>query len=290
MVSVKQVLKYLACPADGRELIINEKKLLCTNCKEEFQIIHDDTISLLPKSRYNLAPGDTRNEYLTWYSKLLKGNQYAIKKEKKNFLPLNLSRGFDLETISNIELFNNEIVCEVGSGKRSLSIDYAKQAKIVFHTDLDLSDIENARKKAKKLGISNIIFIFCNYFHLPFRKLSLPIMICTGNLGRHGLEHDKKLLEQVSTKACKNAKIYLDFVAKERKIVFYAKDGYSNFGISKKNLITKLEQFNLKIEEIHGIGYAPMMREFSPKTYKLINEIFKTILPPSRWFVKATKN
>jgi len=287
MSNLELALSYLACPDDKGSLNSTNNHLICQSCKREFRILNCNTIELLPKHPFHPNLEKSRKGYTKWYSKLLEGNQYSIEKNDKKSTSLPIE--FDNDLVSKIQLSKNEFVCEVGSGRRNLSLKYAKNSKFVFHTDLDIEDIEKARVEAKRNNLDNILFVMCNYFHLPFKPASLPYVINTGVLGRHGNEHDEKLLEQICNVTKKGGNIIIDFNAKERKIISTAVDGSLKFNVLKKEIISLILKFNLKIEKIYGLGYLPMIRNYSPLSYKIGNTICKYFLPPSRWLV-ITKN
>jgi ubiquinone/menaquinone biosynthesis C-methylase UbiE len=277
-----EVIHVLSCPDDSGDLELCENFLKCTICEKSFLMPYNDTVILLPSNSYHPSSDNTRKDYFDWYDNLKKGTQYNRKRNKPKFLPTKLSLGIDNEISSKIPSFKDEMVCEVGSGRRALSLKYAKFSKIIFHTDMDLDDIEYVRMKAKTLGLNNMIFIMCNYFHLPFKHNSIDNLICTGNLGRHGIDHDRKLTKEICQKTKINGNVIVDFSAKERTKIPYAKKDFQ-FAFKKIDILDFLTTFGLSQTKTFGIGYIPIIHDFSLWSYKIGNFFSKLILPPSRW-------
>jgi|TARA_B110000438_G_C15801278_1_gene645279 ubiquinone/menaquinone biosynthesis C-methylase UbiE/uncharacterized protein YbaR (Trm112 family) len=284
-------LEFLACPEDLGTLVKKENTLVCKSCNKEFKILNENTVELLPSEHYKVKLDTTPEYYKIWYDNLLLGNQYVKTdlKDEKIIIPTFLPRGFDEELVSKITFPQSSIVCEVGSGVKSLSLQYAKKSKLVFHTDFDLKDIENARKSARDQNLKNIVFVMCNYFHLPFKENSLPIVINTGVLGRHGAEHDDKLLEGLSKITAYGGKLIFDAYSMERKILPDINKVGRNFAYHKKDISSIISKFDLHIEKITGVGYMPIIGNQINKLYSIVNKISKIFLPPSRWIVNCNK-
>jgi 2-polyprenyl-3-methyl-5-hydroxy-6-metoxy-1,4-benzoquinol methylase len=283
---LETAIHYLGCPDDNEKLFIDGKFLVCQVCKRKFRILNENTIELLPKNPYKPKLAKSSKQYSEWYPKLLEGDQYSGERPNSKKV-LNVDN-YDLEMISKIKISQDDIICEVGSGIRSLSLQYAKKAKIVFHTDLDLEDINVARKEAKNKKLENIFFILCNYFNLPFKKKSLPYVICTGILGRHGKEHDEKLLKEITIKLEGKGKFVTTINSKMKKI-FFVNAAHQHYGIKKTEIVDLFSKFNCKIVSIEGLAFLPNSRNASKYGYKILNPISKLFFPPSMWLVKITK-
>ena len=291
MTILDDALEYLACPDDLGTLVKTDNYLTCQSCHKTFKILNENIIELLPKEHYHIKSNDTPEYYKIWYDNLLSGNQYVKTQDddKKVIIPTFLPGGFDKELVSKVDFPTSSIICEVGSGVKSLSIQYAKKSKLVFHTDFDLKDIVNSRKLARDQNLKNIVFVMCNYFHLPFKENSLPIVINTGILGRHGAEHDDKLLEGMSKVVAYGGKLIFDFYAMERGILPDVNKVGRNFAYSKSSISSLISKFNLHREKIIGVGYMPIIGKQSDKIYKIGNLIAKKLLPPARWVVTCSK-
>ncbi len=284
---LETAMNYLCCPDDYEKLSIDENFLVCQLCKRKFRILNKNIVELLPKNPYKPKSAQSNKQYSEWYQKLLEGKQYSGERPNSKKV-LNVDN-YDLEMISKIEILREDIICEVGSGIRSLSLQYAKKAKIVFHTDLDLEDINIAMTEAKNRKLENVFFVLCNYFNFPFKKKSLSYAICTGILGRHGKEHDEKLLKEITSKLKIKGKFVITINSNMQKI-FFVKASHQYYGIKKTEIAALFSKFNCRIVSIEGLSFLPNARNTSKYSYKIFNPISKLFFSPSLWFVKTIKN
>lgn len=272
-------LKYLSCPDDFNPLAIVDNNIKCTYCNRKFKLHKDNILELLPINPYD--PGNENvSTYRIYYNRVRSVKKYSgITNLQK------IHHSFDKEEISKIPLSNNDIICEVGSGIKSLSLKYAEKSAIVFHTDLVYDDIITVREEAIKRNLNNMIFVVCNYFHLPFLPNLFDCVISTGNFGRHGYPHDKRLLEQISRITKKNGKIIIDFMTKLRNIL----DRNKEYDVDKNEIYLMMKNQNLKIISFEGIGVPPYFFYNRAILYKIFNILFKSFIPPARWLVKIKK-
>lgn len=286
---LEKTILFLGCPNDSKPIKIFQDKLVCEFCQNEFKIINENTIELLPSKSFKLRiENNTTKSYSEYYSDLLTvGHSRDSKKRLWGTKTKTIPKGFVdklLTLVSNA--VGNEIVCDIGAGSGDYSLILAKNSKYVFHCDLDLEAILFARAQAENLELNNILFIRCNYFYLPFRDDSLPFITCIDVLLR-GREHDDSLIKEIFKKLQINGKALLDFHSKERIKINKSIDPDGCY--SKNEIFSILSRFNFKVTFISGMGFAPTINKLPKTLYTLTNFSFKKILPPARWIVKVIK-
>lgn len=277
-------LPYLACPDDGGSLEISDSKLLCKSCKTSFRIINENTVELIAKNSFKMVSSDTVDSYSKYYSELREIGHPT--NSKTRLWGLNSTSGFVdnlRKTISKI--VGKKIVCDIGAGVGNYSLFLAQKSDFVFHCDLDMEALDVARQKAKKVNLKNIFFVRCDYLYLPFTSNSLPCLTCIDVLEK-GREHDTKLIKQITNKS--KDLVVIDFHSKERTKLNRAPDWDRRY--SKKEIIEVLNDFNLKLLKIEGMGYLPTIRNFPQTIFNIGNLVSKAFFPPARWLVTACKN
>jgi ubiquinone/menaquinone biosynthesis C-methylase UbiE len=288
MVELEKAVSFLACPNDEGNLNLSNGLLTCNTCGSEFKILENDIVDLVPKTQINLDASKTPEGYLKDYTNLAKENHEEISKESYQALELDTRlQGYLLENQQEmLKIIDNNVLCDVGAGVGDHSLEFSKKSPLVFHCDLDMRIIKIAKKKAKQMDLDNILFVRSDYLSLPFKKNSLPQVVCTGAMGRWGIVHDSLLVAQISKVIKKDGKVIMDFMAKERKGI--PDDEFKKNRISKKEISSLLKKFNLQISNVKGIGYMPSSIKASNNVYKIGNVFSKMALGPSRWLVTAT--
>lgn len=280
-------LTFLACPNCLQSLTNNKKILHCISCKSDFQILDENIINLVGNNSFDFKTTISSKIY-SEYSHLRNLGHPIVEKTRLWGLESKFGISGFVSTLRNkiLSLLDDEIICDIGAGVGNYSLFFAKQAKLVFHCDLDLEVLLAAAKEAKKQKINNILFIRCDYLYLPFRPNSLHCITSIDVLEK-GYEHDSKLIEQISKKLIPNGKYIIDFHSKERTKLTKAPitDRYS-----KDELTALLISNNLSIIEIFGMGYLPTIRNFSRFFYSICNTLCKLFFPPARWLVIGRKN
>ena len=287
--------KYFVCPNDGGKLESLSHALICRTCNEKFKIINENTVDLVSKNSPIIELNSSTDWYRNFYSNAKKTRigdlpsslQYTPFSKVKRF-------GFMKQALKIIQKFTkNQFVCDIGAGRGDYSLALANQASLVFHCDLDMKAINTARKEANKLRLKNIIFVRCDYFHLPFHPNSIPFITCFGSLLR-GKDHDEKILEQFSRIVKKDGMLFVDFVGKERTKITHAK--FQELKYTKNELSVLFDRFNLKIIKIQGLSYiiiptvlGHLIRKLPFSIYNIIDSFSKLFFPPSRWFVVGHK-
>ena len=282
---IESSLPFIACPNDGSSLKISEKTLICSNCNSSFEILDDNIIELLPSKSFDIEiKNKTAKVYEEYYSDLKNIGHSRDPNKRLWHAPTGFVNSHRTEVLHHL---NGEIISEIGAGIGLYSIPMAKHAKLVFHCDLDKEAIFTAQKEAKNQNLSNILFIISNYFSLPFKSNSIHTISCLDVLLR-GYEHDKKVLEQISSKIQSSGMVLIDFHSKERSKINKNLDLDGCY--SQNQISSFLHEFGLVTEQIIGVGFAPTYENLPSSIYKIIDKICQFLFPPARWIVKAQKN
>lgn len=279
-------LEFLACPNCSGTLYLSHDTLACQSCKAEFKILNENTIELVAQESFRFKTTETTEVYSEYSDLRNAGHPTNEKMRLWGWESKYGISGFVTKLRKTImRVMQNEIICDIGAGVGNYSLHFAKKAKLVFHCDLDLEAINVASQEAKKQNLKNILFIRCDYLHLPFRLNSLSCITSIDVLEK-GREHDTKLIEEISSKTIVGGLVIVDFHSKERTKLTRAPktDRYSKYEI-----IGLLNNYNLRVITIKGMGYLPTLRNFSVSAYNIGNLICRLFFPPARWLVTARK-
>lgn len=279
-------LQFLACPNCSGALYHSHDALACKSCKSEFKILNENTIELVAQESFRFKTTETTEAYSEYSDLRNIGHPINEKMRLWGWESKYGISGFVTKLRNTIiHMIQNEIICDIGAGVGNYSLHFAKKAKLVFHCDLDLEAINVASQEAKKQNLKNILFIRCDYLHLPFRSNSLSCITSIDVLEK-GREHDTKLIEEISGKTIVGGLVIVDFHSKERTKLTRAPktDRYS-----KSEIIDLLNNYNLRVLTIKGIGYLPTVRNFSVAAYNIGNLICRLFFPPARLLVTARK-
>lgn len=172
MIDIEKAVSFLACPNDEGNLNLSNDLLTCNTCGDKFKILDDDTIDLTPKHKLNWISLKPLEGYLKDYTNLTKERSEDISEESYQALELDTRlQGYLLENQKEmLRIIDNNVLCDVGAGVGDHSLEFSKKSSLVFHCDLDMGIIKIAKKKAKDLGLDNILFVRSDYLTLPFKK------------------------------------------------------------------------------------------------------------------------
>ena len=178
------IKNLLQCPnCKYEKLILNEKELVCSQCKEQYPIIFDIPI-LITKSKceklgLNYHDTNIQNEIinsndfqknnngiLNYIKNILRGTNgilYGKIKEPKKYPFANVP-------FSKIEKNSKEILLDIGCGWGRWTINAAQKNYTSVGIDLSLKSLMIARTICKELNIQNCDFICCDVLDLPLKK------------------------------------------------------------------------------------------------------------------------
>ena len=182
--TIENIKNLLNCPNCKYEtLILSEKKLFCSQCKETYPIIFDIPI-LITKNKckklgLNYYETDIQNQIinsndfkknkngiLNYIKNILKGTSgilYKKIKEPKKYPLANIP-------FPSIDNYNEKKLLDIGCGWGRWTINAAQKNYISIGIDLSLKSLIAAKTICKELSIQNCDFICCDVLDLPLKK------------------------------------------------------------------------------------------------------------------------
>ena len=287
---VSEIFPVLICPDDGSNLLLENNKLICTDCKRNF-IIDKNIIDLRPKENLNIDDLNVVKIYKTYYKNLVTYGSGGEKIGTFGISSNSISRGFVKDVLSLIgkHISRNMFICDIGAGSGDYSVELSKKCKFMLHCDLDLNGIKIAQETAKKHKIDNIVFLYCNYFKLPLKNKMIDLIYSIDILER-GIKHEKKILQEIERISKSHCKILVDFHSKERKRLTHS-ENESLCTYSKNEIKDLISGFQFEINSITGTGFIPQLIKYSNTQYKILNPLARLLsFPPARWLVLFFKN
>ena len=286
---ISEISSILLCPDDSSDLLLDNKELICTNCKRKFTI-DKNVIDLRPRENLDIVDLDVGKIYKTYYENLVTHGSGGEKIGTFGTVSNSISSGFVKDVLSRLQehVSKDMLVCDIGAGSGDYSIELSKKCKLMLHCDLDLDGIKIAQEHAKKHNIENIVFLYCNYFRLPIKNEIIDLTYSIDILER-GLKHEKKLLLEIERVAKKHSKIIIDFHAKERKSLTHT-ENEALYMYAKNEIKDLVNEFKFEIIKIVGTGFIPQLVKYSKTQYNILNPLAKRFsFPPARWFVLLFK-
>lgn len=285
LANVIDFVSILSCPDDGSSLNLQKDALICNSCNRKF-IIKENFIDLRPRERLLLnEKGVVESAYDSYYDTLMQNGDPG-KFGTFGLISNSVPPGFVNETISHLQKYvrTEQIVCDIGAGSGDYSVEMARKCKIIFHCDLDMSGITLAQEKAKDIGITNIFFLMCDYFRLPFKQRTIDFAY-TIDIIERGSKHDRQLLSEIVRIIKKESLVAFDCHSKERSsLTRINPQTISTY--SKTEILDFTKEFSLRIMNISGTGFLPQIKRWSIFEYRILNFMSRFLLfPPARWFV-----
>jgi len=160
-VTLKNILKFLACPYCQHRLILKNQQLLCNSCLQSFPIIKGVPI-LLKENRLNRQEAEQLKKFNRYFS------LYPLTYKLENWQQSMLKRIFVHDFTKKVKLY-----LDVGCGSIGYTaIEAAKRNHwLSFGIDISLEAVLKAKILAKKEGVENkTAFLVCSAENLPFKK------------------------------------------------------------------------------------------------------------------------
>lgn len=203
--SFAQIVGLLRCPDDAEPLRYAPGELLCPCCARRFSIYEEDLAEILP-SRPHALPGTANPQYRNAYIEAFEQNYRDDETSLAWGAEESVSQTWALKRFRQVKFVrplisegnraNESVLCDISAGAGYYTFAYAPAFRFVLHCDLSVSNLSYARRKARALGIRNILFIRADYFAPPF-KGSLDRLLCLDTLIR-GEGHDFALLTAIA--------------------------------------------------------------------------------------------
>lgn len=288
LADLNDIINLLCCPDDNAKLLIKDGSSLgCSKCARHFRV-NGNVIDLQPSSKADI---DKENEVSAKYHQLYQNlvDTGSLGKDRTPFglVSRSVSLGFFKETASHLRkrIARDFIVCDVGAGSGDYSVELAKNCRVMFHCDLDVSAIAVAQKSAQLQEINNIFFLRCDYFHLPFLPRVLDF-VYTIDVLEHGAKHDKHLLGEMVRVSKSGGYVAFDCHSKERSKLTKVEGTDDRY--SKEKIVAMAKEQSLDVIEVSGTGFIPQVRIWSTTEYRFLNFFAKLFrFPPARWLLSC---
>jgi SAM-dependent methyltransferase len=221
-VNLPEIVTALAgrvfCPDDGARLHTLAAGFACGECGRSFPVHASGLVELLP-SNARVLDGEVSSSYmkeylsefhrrfiwdesaLAWGAPEISTRAWVEKRHRQVQFMLTLLR-------DRAER-RNCMVCDISAGPGYYTFACAPYFDRVVHCDLAVNSLNYAMRKAKKNGITNVIFLRTDYFSPPFRK-SMDLLLCFDTLIR-GEAHEVGLLEAIVRSLASRGEAIVDF-------------------------------------------------------------------------------
>jgi SAM-dependent methyltransferase len=203
--SFAAIARLLSCPDDGAPLRYVSSELQCSSCARRFALHADNLAEILPRRPCEL-PASVNSAYhqgylraferpyrydeksLAWGAEETASESWVRKRRRQvaAVQPL-ITEGITA---------GESVLCDIAAGAGYYTFAYAHLFRFVLHCDLSVDNLSYAWRKARALGLHNILFLRADYFAPPFDQ-SLSRILCLDTLIR-GDAHDSILLAAIS--------------------------------------------------------------------------------------------
>ena len=177
-----------------------------------------------------------------------------------------------------INLTNQKkVLIDFSAGAGDYTFENSKFFDIVLHCDIDGNGLVSAKARADILGITNIIFIRCDYLQLPFAKDICDVALLIDSLEYYGPVRDKKVINNIYGILANKGLAAFDFHRKRPM-----KQNNVLFEYNKKDINSVCESSAFKVTSLGDwvIGRISSFCFSNKMIYLIINSI--KILPPVR--------
>jgi len=277
--------RVVRCPDDYDDLVADGVRLSCRTCDRKITVTDDGIVRLLPLraiDRSDIVNRSYMHKYSMEFSSECCSNQQAWGAEED--VPETWSKRRLREVQMIYPLISDKrlgVLCDFSAGAGLYTLAYAKYFDVVLHCDLSISALKYVSKKAKTMGINNLIPIRADYFSPPFRN-SVDVVLCLDSLIR-GKDHELRLLRSIKSSLAPGGIAVVDFhnwwhnplrrlgLLKDN---FRDNQSYSRFGAASL----------LREAGIAEFDYFPFWQESYPEG--LPGRVFRRVCPPTRFIYR----
>lgn len=214
---LQSVLNLLCCPDDGHSLKIVPGQLNCTECDRAFPIHSCQVVELLPCRPVALSArigAEYRNAYLHLFNQPFEENNKSLAWGAPEAYAESWVRKRERQVVAVGSLVTDgvepgSVLCDIAAGAGYYTFAYHRDFHTVLHCDLSVDNLNYTMHKARKQGLSNIVFLRIDYFQPPFRH-SLDRIVCLDTLIR-GEAHDSMLLRRIAQCLKPSGRAVVDF-------------------------------------------------------------------------------
>jgi SAM-dependent methyltransferase len=263
------VLRYAVCPDDGGQLLAGKVQLCCQNCGRRFENTAD--------SIWDFRPSRTFEQLTEKYeAKYLQLSRSSSQGDEQNVLPWGAPEILPAQALkrklSHVDVVRSQLVaspaglvkavlCDFSGAAGHYTLPFARHVDWVIHCDLDPSALTYTARKARKLGIENILFFRIDYFQPPFAH-TLDYAMCFDTLIR-GPEHEHSLLTAIRRSLKPGGHAVIDFHNwwhnPLRRLGLLSQNFGSNRSYSRQEAINLLKRAEFDVHH-----YTPYRQEDLP--------------------------
>lgn len=168
MNKTKLFKQFVCCPNCSCDLKVKGKKLYCSNCRLNFNIIGGILDFISDEQNGNLTMTKWENLYLS--ESFLDG---VAKVYNYRFLS-DLKR--QILGCANFMDKKNKIFLEIGSGLGYLGEEFAKNGWFFVGVDFSFNALLSSKKRLESNNIRNFLLIHADIFNLPLREESVNLI------------------------------------------------------------------------------------------------------------------
>ena len=281
---ISKIIDILYCPDDDSSLSLYGNELVCDECKRIFQM-KENILDMRAKIKTDINDSKEQVPYSKYYESLFQNGDPGDEGTFGLFSK-SVSEGFISETLHHLEknIASNDIVCDVGAATGDYSIHLAKKCALMIHCDLDINGLLISKKKAMQEKVDNILFLRCDYFHIPIKNKKLDLAYSIDVVER-GIIHDKKILKEMSRMIKSKGTLIFDYHTKERSKLTRINPSYLST-YSNNEILDLIKEFSFSQLHFLGTGYMPQLKKWSNFEYSILNPLSKFLrFPPGRKLV-----
>lgn len=284
---LEELYRLLCCPDDGGPLRLHPDRLSCELCGREFPAGYD-CVSLVAGEAFQLGrEGAYSRDYLAARAETVAGpdtisgfsvpphahRQLAYKQRQVDAVRRLLEDGRD----------TRDLMCDFSGGTGYYTLACARTWRRVIHCDLCVDALRQARERARRANLANLLFVRMDYFRPPFRG-SLPCVVCLDTLIR-GPEHERALLRSIAGALRAGGMAVVDFHNwwhnPLRRLGLLPNNFGENRSYSGRELPALLSGAGISRYECF-----PFRQEADPRSPA--GALLARALPPTRWMFRFT--
>jgi SAM-dependent methyltransferase len=273
------------CPDDETALSFGPGKFTCPLCLRVFPVLGNNLVELLPSrpSASNNFNQEYAEDYRRGVEESLTGAAEATSWGAPELMPKKWVERRNRQVRSVLDLLTRKvtreaIVCDLSAGPGYYTFALAKQFDTVLHCDLSAQNLSYAVRRARELGLDNILFVRADYFAVPFQS-SLDATICMDSLIR-GEAHERSLLGSILKATASDGVALVDFHNWWHNPVRRLGLLRQNFGMNRSYTRTEVQKLLLDCG-IKRFSFHPFHQEVEEKSIK--GKLLKLFLPPTRF-------
>lgn len=282
-------LDLFVCPDDGGRLRPDGGEVACASCGQEYPVRMDRILELLPKRRAELTPQtELERKYGEYYRGMFEepfaerptatawGAIESIPRKKQRYI-LKQQRLIARELKGSLG-----VLCDISAGSGNYPFALADRADLVILCDLGVDNLNHLLRRAGESRDGNIVVARCDYHASPLRPESIDTLLCTDTLC-YGREHERHLLKTIARVLKKGGRALVNFKNKVHRNPF-KKPIVTDYGRGEVRAMIAQSGF----ERWNMIDYHQELA-VEERGDSVLTRVMKKVIPPTRFYVLATK-